>query len=154
MSVIQLWAKRCKRTPVLARGDDPPEPPAHGGASRPPVPPWGLACRTMNQRVLVASNRGPVSYQFGADGSLTGSRGGGGMIAGVTDGLAARRRPAERGTHRGADARHRAGRLRPRLQPGGQLDPVVPAAPALRHPEPAEVRPRVPPRLGGLPGLQ
>jgi trehalose 6-phosphate synthase len=43
----------------------------------------------MNQRVLVASNRGPVSYQFGADGSLTGSRGGGGMIAGVTDGLTA-----------------------------------------------------------------
>jgi trehalose 6-phosphate synthase len=37
----------------------------------------------------VASNRGPVSYQFGADGSLTGSRGGGGMIAGVADGLAA-----------------------------------------------------------------
>jgi trehalose 6-phosphate synthase len=37
----------------------------------------------------VASNRGPVSYQFGADGSLTGARGGGGMIAGVTDGLAA-----------------------------------------------------------------
>ena len=43
----------------------------------------------MNQRVLVASNRGPVSYQFGTDGSLTTSRGGGGMIAGVTDGLAA-----------------------------------------------------------------
>ncbi|HEX3307428.1 MAG TPA: trehalose-6-phosphate synthase [Streptosporangiaceae bacterium] len=43
----------------------------------------------MNQRVLVASNRGPVSYQFDADGSLTTSRGGGGMIAGVTDGLAA-----------------------------------------------------------------
>jgi trehalose 6-phosphate synthase len=43
----------------------------------------------MNQRVLVASNRGPVSYQFGDDGSLTGRRGGGGMIAGVTDGLAA-----------------------------------------------------------------
>jgi len=43
----------------------------------------------MKQRVLVASNRGPVSYQFGADGSLTGKRGGGGMIAGVTDGLAA-----------------------------------------------------------------
>jgi trehalose 6-phosphate synthase len=40
-------------------------------------------------RVLVASNRGPISYQFGADGSLTGRRGGGGMIAGVTDGLAA-----------------------------------------------------------------
>ena len=43
----------------------------------------------MKQRVLVASNRGPVSYQFGADGSLTGRRGGGGMIAGVADGLAA-----------------------------------------------------------------
>src|SRR5690349_774810 len=43
----------------------------------------------MSQRVLVASNRGPVSYQFGADGSLTTNRGGGGMIAGVADGLAA-----------------------------------------------------------------
>jgi trehalose 6-phosphate synthase len=41
----------------------------------------------MTQRVLVASNRGPVSYQFGEDGSLTGKRGGGGMIAGVTSGL-------------------------------------------------------------------
>ena len=48
-----------------------------------------LACRTMKQRVLVASNRGPVSYQFGADGSLAGQRGGGGMIAGVAEGLAA-----------------------------------------------------------------
>ena len=37
----------------------------------------------------MASNRGPVSYQFGADGSLAGQRGGGGMIAGVTEGLAA-----------------------------------------------------------------
>jgi len=43
----------------------------------------------MKQRVLVASNRGPVTYQFGADGSLAGQRGGGGMIAGVTSGLAA-----------------------------------------------------------------
>ncbi len=43
----------------------------------------------MKQRVLVASNRGPVSYQFGADGLLAGQRGGGGMIAGVTEGLAA-----------------------------------------------------------------
>ncbi len=37
----------------------------------------------------MASNRGPVSYQFGADGSMAGQRGGGGMIAGVTEGLAA-----------------------------------------------------------------
>jgi trehalose 6-phosphate synthase len=43
----------------------------------------------MKQRVLVASNRGPVSYQFRADGSLAGSRGGGGMIAGVSSGLTA-----------------------------------------------------------------
>ena len=39
--------------------------------------------------MLVASNRGPISFQFAADGSLTGQRGGGGMIAGVTSGLAA-----------------------------------------------------------------
>ena len=37
----------------------------------------------------MASNRGPVSYQFVADGSLAGQRGGGGMIAGVTEGLVA-----------------------------------------------------------------
>jgi trehalose 6-phosphate synthase len=43
----------------------------------------------MKQRVLVASNRGPISYQFATDGSLTGQRGGGGMIAGMMSGLAA-----------------------------------------------------------------
>jgi trehalose 6-phosphate synthase len=43
----------------------------------------------MRQRVLVASNRGPVSYWFGVDGTLIGRRGGGGLIAGVTSGLAA-----------------------------------------------------------------
>jgi trehalose 6-phosphate synthase len=43
----------------------------------------------MRQRVLVASNRGPVSYRFTADGTLIGRRGGGGLIAGVTSGLAA-----------------------------------------------------------------
>ena len=54
-----------------------------------------LTCRTMKKRVLVASNRGPVSYQFGADGTLTGRRGGGGLIAGVTSGLAAMAPEAE-----------------------------------------------------------
>jgi trehalose 6-phosphate synthase len=39
--------------------------------------------------LLVASNRGPVSYKRGADGSLTARRGGGGMISGLTSGLAA-----------------------------------------------------------------
>jgi trehalose 6-phosphate synthase len=43
----------------------------------------------MKRRVLVASNRGPVSYQFGADGAVTGRRGGGGLVAGVSAGLAA-----------------------------------------------------------------
>src|SRR5579859_1971017 len=42
----------------------------------------------MKQRVLLASNRGPVSYHFGADGTLRGQRGGGGLISGVTSGLA------------------------------------------------------------------
>ncbi|MGH3189539.1 MAG: alpha,alpha-trehalose-phosphate synthase (UDP-forming) [Streptosporangiaceae bacterium] len=43
----------------------------------------------MEQRVLVASNRGPVSYEFDADGNLSSRRGGGGLIAGLTSGLAA-----------------------------------------------------------------
>ncbi len=48
-----------------------------------------LACQGMRQQVLVASNRGPVSYQLGADGTLAGRRGAGGLIAGITSGLAA-----------------------------------------------------------------
>jgi trehalose 6-phosphate synthase len=39
--------------------------------------------------LLVASNRGPVSYGRGEDGSLTAKRGGGGMVSGLTSGLAA-----------------------------------------------------------------
>jgi trehalose 6-phosphate synthase len=39
--------------------------------------------------LLVASNRGPVSYGRGEDGSLTAIRGGGGMVSGLTAGLAA-----------------------------------------------------------------
>jgi len=49
----------------------------------------------MKKRVLVASNRGPVSYQFGPDGTLTGRRGGGGLVAGVAEGLAATAAEAE-----------------------------------------------------------
>jgi len=41
------------------------------------------------RRVLVASNRGPVSFRFTSEGTLTAQRGGGGMIAGVMSGLAA-----------------------------------------------------------------
>jgi trehalose 6-phosphate synthase len=39
--------------------------------------------------VLVASNRGPVSFGFAADGSLISRRGGGGMVSGMTSGLTA-----------------------------------------------------------------
>ena len=42
----------------------------------------------MTQRVLVAANRGPLSYQFAADGTLAARRGGGGLVAGLTSGLA------------------------------------------------------------------
>ena len=39
--------------------------------------------------VLVASNRGPVSFGFAQDGTLSAKRGGGGMVSGLTSGLAA-----------------------------------------------------------------
>ncbi|GAA0489720.1 trehalose-6-phosphate synthase [Streptomyces olivaceiscleroticus] len=35
-------------------------------------------------QVLVASNRGPVSYALGADGTLTSRRGGGGLVSGLS----------------------------------------------------------------------
>src|SRR5215469_9308103 len=46
---------------------------------------------TSHQRhpVLVASNRGPVSFGFADDGSLTARRGGGGMVSGLSSALAA-----------------------------------------------------------------
>jgi trehalose 6-phosphate synthase len=39
--------------------------------------------------LIVASNRGPVSYSHAEDGSLSAHRGGGGMVSGLTSGLAA-----------------------------------------------------------------
>jgi trehalose 6-phosphate synthase len=42
-----------------------------------------------SELVLVASNRGPVSFSFAADGSLAARRGGGGLVSGLTPGLAA-----------------------------------------------------------------
>src|SRR5882757_5256585 len=35
-------------------------------------------------RVLIASNRGPVSFSLGDDGRLTGRRGAGGMVSGLS----------------------------------------------------------------------
>jgi len=39
--------------------------------------------------LIVASNRGPVSYSHAEDGSLSAKRGGGGMVSGMTSGLGA-----------------------------------------------------------------
>jgi trehalose 6-phosphate synthase len=39
--------------------------------------------------LVVASNRGPVSYSHAEDGSLSAKRGGGGMVSGLTSGLGA-----------------------------------------------------------------
>ena len=35
-------------------------------------------------QVLVASNRGPVSYSLGEDGALSAKRGGGGLVSGLS----------------------------------------------------------------------
>jgi trehalose 6-phosphate synthase len=80
----------------------------------------------MNKRVLVASNRGPVSYEFGADGTLTSRRGGGGLVAGVAGGLAALRPEAEVGWICAAlsDA-DRAAALQPAVGPGESGDVPV-----------------------------
>src|SRR6202142_885857 len=84
--------------------------------------------------LLVASNRGPISYKLGDDGSLTARRGGGGMISGLTSGLAAA----------AAD--------------GGVLWLCTALADADREAAPlgarADARRAVPPRLGRLPRLQ
>ena len=117
------------------------------------------------RRILVASNRGPVSFSRDEDGQLTAKRGGGGVVSGLSsvassedmlwvcaalseaDRAAARRgtrRPARprraRGRIGGADARHPAGHLQPGLQHRGQLGALVRAPHALRHAEPAPVR--------------
>ncbi|KOY57734.1 alpha,alpha-trehalose-phosphate synthase (UDP-forming) [Streptomyces sp. XY332] len=42
----------------------------------------------MASQVLVAANRGPLSYQLGDDGTLTARRGGGGLVSGLSAALA------------------------------------------------------------------
>ena len=48
--------------------------------------PWSSSSASQQDRaqVLVASNRGPVSYTLGDDGSLTAKRGGGGLVSGLS----------------------------------------------------------------------
>ena len=72
---------------------------------------------------------------------------------------AGRGRPAgpQRSRHRrhgGPDARHRPGHLPPGLQRGGQLHAVVRPPPALRDPDRAGLRLRLPPRVVVLRGVQ
>jgi trehalose 6-phosphate synthase len=43
----------------------------------------------MSQQILVASNRGPLSFAYADDGSLTAKRGGGGMVSALSSGLGA-----------------------------------------------------------------
>jgi trehalose 6-phosphate synthase len=45
---------------------------------------WPYMRESAGRRVLVASNRGPVSYTQGDDGRLVGRRGGGGMVSGLS----------------------------------------------------------------------
>src|ERR1700733_4825251 len=102
------------------------------------------------RRVLVASNRGPVSYTQGDDGQLTAKRGGGGMVSGLSTGadsedmlwvcaaLSDGARPRGRPAHP-AGAPAAAGGPE-RLQRGSELNHVVRAPHAVRHPEPAGLR--------------
>ena len=46
--------------------------------------PEGGAGRAGTSRVLIASNRGPVSFVVGEDGSLVAQRGGGGLVSGLS----------------------------------------------------------------------
>ena len=126
--------------------------------------------------LIVASNRGPVSYGYDPAGGAdrpprrgrhglrpdVGPRGGGG---GQRDALAVRGaergrpgcRPRQRalvGRGTGADARHPAAGLRRRVQRHRQLGPVVRPPHAVRHAEPAALRRRLPGRLGRLRQLQ
>jgi trehalose 6-phosphate synthase len=43
-----------------------------------------MSDRTSRRRILVASNRGPVSFSRGDDGSLSATRGGGGVVTGLS----------------------------------------------------------------------
>src|SRR6185312_1277782 len=49
----------------VIRGGDPPEPPDHGGATRPPIPPWPPLGRTCMHRIeaglLIPGHGDPVS---------------------------------------------------------------------------------------------
>lgn len=74
-------------------GDDPNAThPASGDAARPAGA--GTAGGTLGQ-VLVASNRGPLSFDLGVDGELSARRGAGGLVSGLLPGLASVARRAD-----------------------------------------------------------
>lgn len=69
-------------------GEASPSPEAGSGEapSHPPASPDGEAHQGRG-RLLVASNRGPLSFTLGPDGSLSARRGGGGLVSGLMPGL-------------------------------------------------------------------
>ena len=106
--------------------------------------------------VVLASNRGPLSFSLGDDGALharraaaaawspacpaaterhLGLRGAdrGRPAGGRAAARRAARAPDDRRRRPGADARRSTRHVHPRVQLGRQLDAVVPAPPALRH---------------------
>ncbi len=116
-------------------------------------------------QVLIASNRGPVSFTRGDDGRLSAKRGGGGMVSGLSavadnadmlwvcaalsddDRAAARLAPGGLldPAQAGAGAAVRMldippADLSPRLQRGRELHVVVRAPHAVRHAQPAQLR--------------
>ncbi len=85
-------------------------------------------------RVLIASNRGPVSFSLGDDGRLTGRRGGGGVVAGLSA-VAGRAEVLWV-----CAALNDADRAAARAAPDGQLDVSLTADGAPRHAPESVVR--------------
>ena len=140
------------------------------------VPPWHRPARhPCSSRPTAVRCRSSTRD----DGTLEPSRGGGGLVSGLSglgsddvlwvcaalsdgDRAAARQAPdgrldlrrARHRRHGGPDARHRPGHLPPGLQRGRQLDAVVRPPPALRDAEHAALRRRLPARVAVLRGVQ
>lgn len=106
-------------------------------------------------RVLIASNRGPVSFSLGDDGRLTSRRGGGGVVAGLSAvagraevlWVCAALNDADRAAARAAPG----GRLDVSLAADGAGPPVRESGAGLRGPGSAAALGRPAPRAPGAP---
>jgi trehalose 6-phosphate synthase len=97
-------------------------------------------------RVLIASNRGPVSFSLGDDGKLTSRRGGGGVVAGLSA-VAGRAEVLWV-----CAALNDADRAAARASPGGRLDVSLSADGAGPHGPESGAAPRGPESGAGLGG--